>query len=151
MSSSTGLGLLALLLAAGAPLAAVGCATGREPAPEASLQVLSREPGAQRSGRADVTTDAGNLLVTGALTAPDPCRDLAAAVLSPGSGRLVLRVDVFPPEEGVVCAQALTRYRYRAALMNLEEGRYALTVVHDYRGSGWPPDTALASRQVVVP
>lgn len=131
-------------------LLAAACATGYDRAPEAALEVLDREPGTEEPPEAAVETEAGNLVVTGSLTAPDPCRDMGARVI-PRGDELVLRVDVLPPDEAGACAQVLARYRYRAALLNLEDGRYRLTVIHTYQASGRAPDTVFAAREVVVP
>lgn len=135
---------------AGLLLLAAACATGYDRAPEAALQVLDREPGTEAPPEADVETEAGNLVVTGSLTAPDPCRDMGARVI-PRDDELVLRVDVLPPDEEGACAQVLARYRYRAVLLNLEDGRQRLTVIHTYQASGRAPDTVFTAREVVVP
>lgn len=130
--------------------AAVGCATSPGPAPEAALEVVSREPTEERAPEARVTTEPGNIVVEAALTAPDPCRDLGALVDTVGAS-LELRVVSQREADAGMCAQVLTRYRYRASIMNLEPGRYRLRVLHLYADSGWPTDTVVAERAVSVP
>ena len=127
----------------------LGCTTGREREPEATVQVLGSEAVAGREAEADVSAEPGNILVTGALTAPDPCRDLDGLTRARDAG-LVLRITVKRREVGM-CAQVLTRYRYRASILNVAAGPHELTVIHSYEDSGWAPDTVVASRPVTVP
>jgi hypothetical protein len=84
--------------------------------------------------------EAGRIVVSARLSAPDPCQQLNGELERSGS-ELKLRVTI--TRVGEACIQPIGTFGYQAVIRDLAPGGYRLRVIHTYPNTGWPTVTAL--------
>lgn len=127
-----------LVLALGVALTA--CADPTGPAEGLSFEVT--EVGEKAAGEAgiEVTVEDDELVVVGALSAPNPCHTLSAR-LEGDRVELVLRIEARPQRPDGGCFAILGGFEYRAVVTGLPASAQRLRVVHSYRGSDWETES----------
>lgn len=112
----------------------------RTPTVELTARPLSPVPD---EDHARATVDGGRVTVSGAMTTPTPCYDLAGEASVAGD-TVTLTIQARRQEGG--CIQVIAAFAYDAAVRGLPAGRYTLRVRHAYPGTGWEGRTALETK-----
>ena len=81
---------------------------------------------------------AGQLVIDGVLSTPNPCYQIAAT-RAEDADLLTLRLTA--TRQGGFCIQVLAAFTYEARISALAPGTYSIIVVHTYPSTGWEERT----------
>lgn len=122
----------------------VGCAacsasTSPDQLPTVNLQVaLSGSSGAPvgATSPSTIVAEGQGIVVLGLMSTPDPCQTITASGSKSGNQ---VTITLTARRVGGICVGMIGEFAYRA-VTPMSPGTYAVEVVHEYPGTGWPTE-----------
>lgn len=101
--------------------------------------------GDRTSPKAKAEVEKNQIVLTGRLKAPDPCRKVHSTASKQGTN-LTLRITTESNvRDGYTCVLAFAEFDYRALIKDITPGTYHLRVIYEHLDTyaGWPIETVL--------